>query len=88
MATATTEPVRLPPGPRVPKIIQGIALAAALCEVVPALGRRYGKTFTINLPIFGKTVVISDPTMVKNVFATSSDLIDRPTNLGEVIGPG
>ena len=88
MVTATTEPVRLPPGPRIPKTIQGIALATALCEVVPALGRRYGSTFTINLPIFGKTVVISDPTLVKDVFATSSDLIDRPTNLGEVIGPG
>lgn len=88
MVTATTEPVRLPPGPRIPKTIQGIALVTALCGVVPALGRRYGSTFTINLPIFGKTVVISDPTLVKDVFATSSDLIDRPTNLGEVIGPG
>jgi cytochrome P450 len=88
MATATTEPVRLPPGPRIPKTVQGIAFLTALCEVVPALGRRYGSTFTINLPIFGKTVVISDPTLVKDVFGTSSDLLERPTNLGEVFGPG
>ena len=88
MATATTEPVRLPPGPRIPKTVQGIAFLTALCEVVPALGRRYGSTYTINLPIFGKTVVISDPTLVKDVFATSSDLVERPTNLGEVFGPG
>ena len=88
MATATTEPVRLPPGPRIPKTIQGIAFLTALCEVVPALGRRYGSTFTINLPIFGKTMVISDPTLVKDVFATSSDLLERPTNLGHVFGPG
>jgi cytochrome P450 len=88
MATATTEPVRLPPGPRVPKTVQGIALLTALCEVVPVLGRRYGGTFTVNLPVFGKMVVISDPILVKDVFSTSSDLIERPTNLGQVFGPG
>jgi hypothetical protein len=37
MATATTESVRLPPGPRIPRTIQGIAFLTALCEVVPAL---------------------------------------------------
>jgi cytochrome P450 len=88
MATATTEPVRLPPGPRVPKTVQGIAFLTALCEVVPVLGRRYGGTFTINLPVFGKMVVISDPILVKDAFSTSSDLIERPTNLGHVFGPG
>ena len=61
----------------------------AQCEVVPVLGRRYGGTFTINLPIFGKTVLISDPILVKDVFSTSDDLIERPTNiLGQVFGPG
>jgi cytochrome P450 len=45
-------------------------------------------TFTINLPVFGKTVVISDPVLVKDIFSTSSDLIERPTNLGHVFGPG
>lgn len=88
MATATTEPVRLPPGPRIPKTIQGVALLTALCEVMPALGRRYGSTFTVNLPIFGKMVVISDAELVKEVFATSSELLERPTNLGEVFGAG
>jgi cytochrome P450 len=88
MATATIEPVRLPPGPRVPKMVQGIAFLTALCEVVPALSRRYGDTFTINLPALGKMVVISDPILVKDVFSTSSDLIERPTNLGRVFGPG
>ena len=88
MATATTEPVRLPPGPRIPKTIQGIAFLTAMCEVVPALGRRYGSTFTINLPVFGKTLMISDPILVKDLFGTSSDLVERPTNLGHVFGPG
>jgi cytochrome P450 len=88
MAAMTTEPVRLPPGPRLPKTVQGIAFLTALCGVVAALGRRYGSAFTINLPFFGRTLVISDPTLVKDLFTTSSDLIERPTNLGEVFGPG
>ena len=89
MATATTEPVRLPPGPRIPKIVQGIAFLTALREVVPVLGRRYGGTFTINVPVFGKTVFISDPILVKDVWSTSDDLLERPTNiLGPVFGPG
>jgi cytochrome P450 len=88
MATATNEPVRLPPGLRIPKTIQGMAFLTAMCEVVPALGRRYGSTFTANLPVFGKTVMLSDPVLVKDVFGTSSDLIERPTNLGQVFGPG
>ena len=88
MATATTEPVRLPPGPRIPKTIQGIAFLTAMCEVVPALGRRYGSTFTVNLPVFGKTLMISDPILVKDLFGTSNDLVERPTNLGQVFGPG
>jgi cytochrome P450 len=56
-----------------------------------ALGRRYGRVFTVNLALFGKAVVISDPILVKDVFSSSSDLIERPTgagHLGEAFGPG
>jgi hypothetical protein len=53
------------------------------------MSRRYGSAFTINLPVFGKTVVISDPVLVKDVFSTSDDLIERPTKiLGQAFGPG
>ena len=90
MATATTEPVRLPPGPRLPKVIQGIAVLAARYGAIAALGRRYGSTFTLNLPVFGQTVVISDPVLVKDLFSTSRELIGRPRNNlgGDVLGPG
>jgi cytochrome P450 len=72
----------------VPKIVGGIALVAALCEVIGAMGRRYGSTFTINLPIWGPTVVVSDPVLVKDLFSTPNDLAERPTDLGDVFGPG
>jgi cytochrome P450 len=89
MATATTEPVRLPPGPRGPKSVQGIALGFAQHALIAALGRRYGSAFTIDLPVFGQTVVISDPVVVKDMFSTSRNLFGRPKhNLGEIMGPG
>jgi hypothetical protein len=73
-----------------PKIVQGIVFVTALqYRVAPGLSRRYGSAFTINLPVFGKTVVISDPVLVKDVFSTSDDLIERPTKiLGQAFGPG
>ena len=88
MATATTEPVRLPPTVPVPKLVQGLALVGAQCEVIAAAGRRYGNAYTFNLPIWGPTVVISDPVTVKDLFSTGADLAERPTDLGEVFGPG
>lgn len=90
MATATNEPVRLPPGPRVPKSVQGIVFFTALqYRVVPALSRHYRSAFTVNLPALGRTVVVSDRDLVKDVFSTSFDLIERPTKiLGQAFGPG
>jgi cytochrome P450 len=90
MATATTDPVRLPPGPRVPKIVQGFTFVSPLqYRIAPALSRHYGGSFTIDLPVFGKTVVIHDRELVKDVFSTSFDLIERPTKiLGQAFGPG
>lgn len=89
MATPTTESVRLPPGPRVPKIVQGVAFLAAREEVVAALARRYGGAFTVNLPIFGRTVVIGDPILVKDLFSTAVDLLGRAMHtFGAILGPG
>lgn len=90
MATATTDPVRLPPGPRYPKLVQGAAVLFARYGAVAALGRKYGPTFTLNIPVFGETVVISDPVLVKDLFSTHRDLVGRPQNNlgGDVLGPG
>jgi hypothetical protein len=56
---------------------------------VAALARRYGSPFTLNLPLCGPTVVISEPALVKDLFGTSRHLLGRSRlNLGDVIGPG
>lgn len=88
MAEVTTDPVRLPPGPRTPRIVQGYRLVASRRTSFGDLARTYGSSFTLNLPIFGKTVMISDPDLVKAIFTTGGDLMGRATNLGEVLGPG
>lgn len=88
MAQATTDPVRLPPGPRTPKAIQGVAFAASRRASIASLARRYGPSLTLNLPIFGKTVLISEPELIKEVFTAGTELVGRATNLGEVLGPG
>ncbi|PQP50775.1 cytochrome P450 [Mycolicibacterium austroafricanum] len=89
MVEATTDPVRLPPGPRLPKLLQGLVMLTARQQAVSALHRRYGSEFTVNVPILGRTVVLSDPALVKDVYSSPRDLIVRPGhNLGETIGPG
>ena len=93
MATATTEPVRLPPGPRIPKPIQGVAFLVSNHAMFAALNRRYGgSVISVNLPGNNHAVVISDPVLAKDLFNTSTDLIERPGHgagsIGEGFGPG
>jgi cytochrome P450 len=88
MAEATTDPVRLPPAPRIPKILQGIGFVAAREKSVAALAKRYGSAFTLRLPIFGETVVVSDPALIKELFTAKTDLVARAGVLGEMFGPG
>lgn len=89
MATATSEPVRVPPALPLPKAVQGLGFLFSQHKVFAALDRRYGHAFTLNLPFFGQTVIISDPALVKDLFSTSLDLIGRPVlTYGEVLGFG
>lgn len=88
MAEATTDPVRLPPGPRIPKLVTGAAFLTARHRAIAAVGNRYDGAFTVDLPIFGETVVVSDPALLKDLFTSSGDLVGRAANLGTVLGPG
>ena len=54
-----------------------------------ALGKRYGSAFTVKLPFFGATVIISDPALVKQFFQTRTDVVRNvEPNLDMVLGPG
>ena len=87
MAQPTIDPVRLPPGPTAPRIVQGAAILINRPRALQFARRRHGSAFTASLPLFGDTVVLSDPDLIKDLF-TAGDLVDTITNLGDVIGPG
>ena len=47
------------------------------------------QVFAINVPFFGRTVIVSDPALVRSVFmASTDDLINVQPNLSRIFGPG
>jgi cytochrome P450 len=84
-----TTAVHLPPGPRWPVAVQGAAYLASRRRFMHAMGKRYGSAFTVKLPFFGPTVIISDPVVVKQFFQTRTDVVRNvEPNLDLVLGPG
>lgn len=89
MNNVAGESALLPPGPRLPKTILGFGLLLAPRQMVQRLRRRYGPTFSVNVPIFGPAVVTSEPALIKQVFRAGHDVVDSPDrNLGDLLGPG
>ena len=93
MATATTEPVRLPPGTRVPKLIQTLQFLVSNHAMFSGLSRRYDSNVVrVNLPRNNHAVVINDPVLAKELFNTGTELVERPPSgagsIGEAFGPG
>ncbi len=56
------------------------------------MSRRYGDAFTIEMPFLGRAVVISEPSLIKELFAMTPELAQRPASgagsLGQAFGPG
>jgi cytochrome P450 len=85
---APTTAAKLPPGPRLPRAVQGALALTDRRVALQVLRRIYGSAFTIDLPIFGQLVVISDPNDIRQLFKTSSQIVDTTdANLGRVMGP-
>lgn len=78
---------RLPPGPPLPRSIQGVGFGLARRPVMQQLRRRYGTAYTVHLPIYGRAVVISDPELAKELFTAPQDAqTNLDPNLGRVLG--
>jgi hypothetical protein len=93
MATATTEPVRLPPGTRIPKLIQGLQFLASNHAMFSALSRRYrSDVVRVNMPHSSHAVVVKNPVLVKELFNAGTELVERqPSGAGSIsvaFGPG
>ena len=64
--------VRLPPGPRLPNLLQAVLALSAPVVLFPAAAKRYGVPFTLTmLPQRRKIVAVAEPEQVKDVFAGS-----------------
>jgi cytochrome P450 family 135 len=57
----------LPPGPRMPGIMQALLFARDPLGSTMAVHRRYGEPFTVSSPGFGTSVVFSSPELVKPI---------------------
>jgi cytochrome P450 len=85
--TTMTSPATLPPGPTASRAVQGAYALTQPLRGMRRLKERYGDAFTVNVPIFGNAVVISDPAEIKQLFTSGPDLVDNlEVNLGRVLG--
>ena len=89
MAQASLSTAKLPPAPRWPQLMQHVAYLTRGRQFVHALYRRFGTAFSMRLPFYGPAVVISDPTLAKELFRQPLDAVKgAEPNLGLVLGPG
>ncbi len=65
---------RYPDGPGMPKWAQALAAVRQL-STLRRLHRRYGDAFTIHVPVFGRTVVVADPALIKQTFTAPPDVL-------------
>jgi cytochrome P450 family 138 len=78
-----------PPTVRSPKLVQGVEFAVFRRTAMRNWIKRHGRIFEINIPIFGRTVVVSDPALVRSVCTASAEQLSNvQPNLGNLFGPG
>jgi cytochrome P450 len=84
-----TTSLRIPPGPRIPVVLQAAGYALARRWMVKRISRRYGDIFTLRLPMFGRTVIVAEPQLAKQLFqANSVDVGNIQPNLSRILGSG
>lgn len=72
-----------------PKLLQGVRFAFLRRRAMRRWIGRYGRTFEINVPVFGRAVVTSDPAAVRAVCTSNAgSLVNVQPNLGNWFGPG
>jgi cytochrome P450 len=86
---STTPRANPPPGPRLPKMVQGVAFSVSRRWTVARVARRYGDVFTLNVPVYGRTVIVADPQLAKHLFTANTDDVGNiQPNLSRVLGTG
>ncbi len=79
----------LPPGPRLPALVQAIHLALRPTAYLAACRRRYGDVFTIRFPGAPPIVALAHPDAVKQAFTGGADELhagESNAQLGPLLG--
>jgi len=77
-ATQSDEQINLPPAPPLPSIVQALAFSVSRRRTAEVLSRRYGSAFTLKLPAFGPTVMITDKELFKEVYSADPNQLGAP----------
>jgi cytochrome P450 len=81
--------VNLPPRPRLPKLAQAIAFSLSRRRTVDWIASRHGEVFTLDLPVFGKTAIVAEPLLAKQLFTANTDDVGNiQPNLSRILGSG
>ncbi len=81
---------RLPPGPRLPPVVQAIAWARRPLPFLERCQKHFGDTFTIRVRHAGTWVILADPKDVKRVFTADHSVLGvglANSVLGPLLGP-
>lgn len=79
---------RLPPGPRWPRFIVAVAYMTVGRRFMRVMNARFDGAFTLQLPLFGPTVTITDPGLAKELYQQPRDAVQGvDANLGMLLGP-
>ena len=82
-------PPNLPPKPGTPDPVIGLAFIGARRHFIEWLTRKYGRATTVHLPVFGDSVIVSDPALAKQIFTTSPEVLHNiQPNLSRLLGNG
>jgi cytochrome P450 len=86
---ALTRAVNLPPRPRLPKLAQAVGFSVSRRRTVDYIARKHGDVFTLDLPVFGKTVIVAEPLLAKQLFTANIDDVGNiQPNLSRILGSG
>jgi cytochrome P450 len=88
-AAPATAANTLPPGPRIPKALQGVAFAFFRRRFIHQMAHRYGDIFALHVPVYGPLVVAASPQLAKQVFTASPEVLGNiQPNLSRLLGSG
>lgn len=86
---ASTSTALNPPRVRMPKLLQGIGFAFFRRRAMRSWINRHGHIFEIDIPFFGRCVIVSDPALVRLMCTTGAEhLVNVQPNVGNFLGPG